>query len=420
MMPLSPTCHSPPWQRAEQARTADAATLAALLCASRARTLALMECYEDALGPSLRVPLHPQLNPPLWELGHVGWFQEYWIGRNRQRGRGTGYDPAIGPTEPDCVAPGVNVDALYHSSLVAHDTRWSLPLPSLNATRARLRAVLDQTLELLAHSSSDAAALYFYRLALFHEDMHGEAAVYMAQALGIAVKPALLSATVYGTAAQSPTLSVLACHWQLGSADAGFAFDNELAAHEVLVPAFTIDQKAVTWRQFLPFVESAGYADARWWTPQGWRWRSAQMQTMPRYLRSNPQGGGWQCQRFGQWQALDLDASAVHLSCFEAQAWCQWAGRALPTEAQWECAAMTQPDFCWGHVWEWTASSFAPYPGFVAHPYQDYSAPWFGSRVVLRGASVATAGRMAHPRYRNYFTAERNDLHAGFRSCAPA
>ncbi len=112
----------------------------------------------------------------------------------------------------------------------------------------------------------------------------------------------------------------------------------------------------------------------------------------------------------------------LHISAHEAQAWCRWAGRRLPTEAEWEtaalCAAADDQVFEWGEVWEWTSSPFAPYAGFVAHPYGDYSQPWFDGRPVLRGASFATAPHMKHPRYRNYFPADRDDLFAGFRSCA--
>ena len=114
-----------------------------------------------------------------------------------------------------------------------------------------------------------------------------------------------------------------------------------------------------------------------------------------------------------------MSLPACHLTLHEAQAWCAWAGRRLPLEAEWERAAFTQPDlFEWGAVWEWTASTFAPYPGFAPHPYRDYSAPWFGTHQVLRGASVMTQARMHNARYRNYFTPERNDICAGFRSCA--
>jgi gamma-glutamyl hercynylcysteine S-oxide synthase len=136
----------------------------------------------------------------------------------------------------------------------------------------------------------------------------------------------------------------------------------------------------------------------------------------PRYLRQVD--GQWQEARCGRWQALDLGLPACHLTCHEAEAWCRWAGRRLPTEAEWSYAQHTGGDaFAWGEVWEWTASTFLPYPGFVPHPYRDYSSPWFGSRRVLRGASIATQPRMRHPQYRNYFTADRNDLFAGFRSC---
>jgi EgtB-related family protein len=140
-------------------------------------------------------------------------------------------------------------------------------------------------------------------------------------------------------------------------------------------------------------------------------------EALPRYLRRA--ADGWQVQRFGQWQALDPDQAALHLTWFEADAWCRWAGRRLPGEAEWEMAALSRPqDFRWGSAWEWTASAFAPFVGFAPHPYRDYSRPWFDGRPVLRGASPATSERLRHPRYRNYFTPERNDIFAGFRSCA--
>ena len=138
---------------------------------------------------------------------------------------------------------------------------------------------------------------------------------------------------------------------------------------------------------------------------------------VPRYLRRR--GRHWERWRDGRWQRLDLREAACHLSHHEALAWCAWAGRRLPTEHEWERAACTQPEaFAWGEVWEWTASPFRPYPGFAPHPYREYSAPWFDGRPVLRGASCLTQPRLRDARYRNYFTAGRHDVPAGFRTCA--
>jgi EgtB-related family protein len=365
--------------------------LAAALRDCRTRTLSLLDAYVHALGAKLLVPQSVQLNPPLWEAGHIGWFQDYWIGRNRQRDLGTGCDP-------DQQRPAgrlAQADALYNSSLVAHATRWDLALPNLEATRAYLADGLAESLALLARAPETDDALYFYRLALFHEDMHAEAAIYMAQALDIPVPVTLLQPAAQPQ--KNVPLAVAAQTWTLGFADRGFAFDNELGAHAVSVAEFEIDSNVVSWERYLPYLEASGASP-------------------PRYLRR--QGGSWQTRRFGRWQTLEMDAPATHLTWFEAAAWCQWAGRRLPTETEWELAAVTQARFDWGQVWEWTASRFLPYPGFVAHPYRDYSAPWFGDRYVLRGASRATSARMTHPRYRNFFTPERNDIHNGFRSCA--
>ena len=409
----------PDWHTAHEARTGGRAVLAQALTAARERTLALFSAYETALRPvGMAVPCTAELNPPLWELGHVGWFQSWWLARNPQRGLGAACDPDA-VRAPSRVA---GADALYNSSLVPHDTRWQLPLPGAEATRADLQAGFGDTLALLAASAEDDASLYFFRLALFHEDMHAEAAVYMAQALGIGL-PAESAFPSRRRGAPPPAgtsvLAIPARTWTLGSACGGFAFDNELGTHAVALAAFEIDATPVTWARYLPFVEAGGYRDARWWSPEGWHWLQGAGRGMqvPRYLRRED-GGGWSGAQFGAWQPLDAQAPAVHLSGFEADAWCRWAGRRLPTEAEWECAAMTQPQFQWGAVWDWTASPFEPYPGFAPHPYRDYSAPWFGTRRVLRGASVATSPRMTHPKYRNFFTPERNDIHAGFRSCA--
>lgn len=381
------------------ARTGPAADLAQCLQATRARTLGLMDAWAHAL-PSLAVPYAPTLNPLLWEWGHVAWFQDWWISRNPQRALGIRSDP----NHPRLPSRWAQADTLYNSSQVAHAARWHLPLPDLQTTRHYLAGVLDDSLALLRDVPHEDDALYFWRLVLLHEDMHNEASVYMAQALGVPLPAAwawrgrMGQATGHETGAE---LAVPAQRWWLGSGQAdgsstsGFAFDNELVGHRVDLPAFQIDAAAVTWARYLPFLEATGHA-------------------APPPVRQ--QQGLWQQCRFGQWGALDPQAAAVHLTHADAQAWCDWAGRRLPTEAQWACAAATQDGFNWGEVWEWTASHFEAYPGFVVHPYADYSAPWFGTHRVLRGACAATSAHMVDARYRNFFTPERQDIFSGFRS----
>jgi ergothioneine biosynthesis protein EgtB len=384
------------------------AAVRAALLAARSRTLQLAEDFLAALGPSLLVPYAAELNPPLWELGHIGWFQEWWLSRNPQRALGVRADPRV-PRPPSLLPPA---DAWYDSSRVAHPSRWELPLPDAEATLAYLARTQAATLELLdaLPAAADDAALYFFRLAALHEQMHAEAAVYMADSLGLPLR----ERSEAPAAAAAGELELGATRFMLGSAADGFAFDNELGAQQVELPAFGIDAAPVTWAAFLPFLEDGGYTEPRWWSSQGRAWLAGQQQRHPAGLRRTD--AGWEQGLGGRWHALDPARVVRHVSAFEAEAWCRWAGRRLPSEAEWECAALAHPDFRWGQCWEWTASRFEPYPGFAPHPYRDYSMPWFGSRRVLRGASAATAPALAHARYRNFFEPQRRDIFAGFRS----
>jgi EgtB-related family protein len=405
------------------ARCGDARALAQALQASRADTLETFARFERAL-PGLQVPKQPQLNLPLWELGHIGWFQSRWTICNPQWHHGRRADPDAPLLGGQ---PGVRIDAdgLYDSSAVPHACRWSLSLPDADTTRAELETQLAAVIALLESIAGSGAgsqgrnsaepaqvkgeggggatvarddALYFFRLALLHEDMHHEAALYMAQGLGVEVddprwQPAPMPEP-------PPPVRLRAATWRLGSpAHAGFAFDNELSAYDVSLGDFEIDAQALRWAEFLPGVEAGACSS-------------------PAHLRRDG-CGRWQRRRHGRWDTLDLREAACHLTLDQALAWCAWAGRRLPTEAEWERAACTCPDtFRWGDVWEWTASPFAPYPGFEPHPYRDYSAPWFDGRPVLRGASYMTQPRMRHPRYRNFFPGHRSDVPAGLRTCA--
>ena len=325
---------------------------------------------ERLLGPKLDI-----VNPPLWEIGHVGWFQEHWCLR-----------------EGDVSRPSLleGADRLYDSSNVAHHTRWGLPLPSLAHTRAYLQAVLEKTLARLAREPGNERLRYFVRLATLHEDMHAEALHYTHQTLGYAdPAPGRTESSGPGT-----DLEFEACKIRLGAerGEQRFVFDNEKWAHDVDVPAFTIASRPVTNAQYLEYVEDGGSA--------------------PRYWRR--EGAAWRERRFERWQAIDAAAPVRHVDWNEAQAFCRWAGRRLPTEAEWTRAA---EKMAWGAAWEWTASTFAPFPGFSADPYADYSQPWFDTHKVLKGASFATPRRLAHRQFRNFFKPDRGDVFAGFRTC---
>jgi len=213
-------------------------------------------------------------------------------------------------------------------------------------------------------------------------------------------------------------ITLAAGRWQLGWSGADFAFDNELAAQEVALDGCEIDSRVLTWAEYLPFVDAGGYHQLAWWSEAGQQWLGRSRASAPRYLERA--GSSWRQWRHGAWRALPADEPACHLTLHEAQAWCTWAGRRLPSEAEWERAALAAPQrFRHGDVWEWTASPFEPFAAFEPHPYRDYSAPWFGgSRQVLRGGSFMTQPRLRHPRYRNYFQPGRNDLPAGLRTCA--
>ncbi len=298
------------------------ATVAAALTDTRAHTLRAFDAYRRAL-PDLRVPQRGELNLPLWELGHIGWFQEFWTLRNPQWRRGWQAQPGA----PRAPALRAGADRLYDSSRVAHPSRWSLELPDAQATLNELAQQLEATLALLASAADDDASLYFFRLSVLHEDMHREAAVYMAQSLGIAFD-ALPAATAPepapepapSAAPRAADLRFDAMRIMLGSDGGGFAFDNELCAHELTLDAFCIDAQVRRWRDVLPFIAAGGYADEALWTEAGNAWRRATGAQAPRHLRLTDDG--WQACRFGRWQPLDLDAPACHPARRSAGARC--------------------------------------------------------------------------------------------------
>ncbi len=419
--------------------------LADWIADARRRTLEIASSLPDdqLLGPRL-----PIVNPPLWELGHVAWFQEKWALRHI-----AGLPPVL-PAG----------DALYDSAAVPHDARWELPLPSLAETIDYLRAVEAR---LLARVASGEADPYFVRLGVFHEDMHFEAMAFTRQTLGNAI-PALSSSEPVETGGGDlpGDADVPGGEFLLGAdREEPFVFDNEKWAHPVELAPFAIARAPVTQGRFADFVQDAGYRRSELWSEAGWRWREVTRAERPLYWEEH--GGAWMRREFDRWVPLEPHRPMVNVAWFEAEAWCRWAGRRLPTEAEWEAAAAGEHGrygrlaqrrrrFPWGdaalnpdrahlgaralhaidvgalpasdsafgcrqmigNVWEWTASDFLPYPGFEPDPYREYSQPWFGTHKVLRGGSFATPGRLLRTTWRNFYTPDRRDLWAGFRTCA--
>jgi iron(II)-dependent oxidoreductase len=388
-------------------RHAGRGELADALINARNYTLALFDRFAEAgLDDPARVPRLAIVNPPLWELGHLAWFAEWYILREAKSSH-------PGAAQGHCLL--TKGDDWFDSNLVPHKSRWSLGLPSTGAIKMYCHEVLDRALDKLARTPEHLGALYPYRLALAHEDMHGEAFAYTLQTLGLPLQAHDSWREVRAWAEGS--IRFPGGSFELGSSSEAFVFDNEKWAHSVRLPAYEIDSTLVTNDQFAEFVDDQGYENPHYWTPAGRAWLMAQEQSAPRYWRRD--GRQWRCQRFGRDSVLPPHEPVRHVSLYEAQAYCTWAGRRLPTEAEWESAVLSgHPALRWGDLWEWTCSPFVPYPGFEADAYREYSAPWFETHQVLRGASFATPRRMRSPKFRNFYLPERNDIFAGFRTCA--
>ncbi|MCM5569578.1 SUMF1/EgtB/PvdO family nonheme iron enzyme [Burkholderiaceae bacterium FT117] len=387
------------------ARRCGPAELAVLLARTRARLLALVDDLDDG---QWQVPFGNGLNPFAWELAHVAWFAEWWTLRGPHRPDASGRLRASRPGRH------AGADDLLDSSRLPHAERWRVALPAPARVREMLAGQLADTLDALSRLAADDEALYFHRLALMHEAMHCEAMAWMRAALAYPA-PAGPGLPVLGDAREPVRVSGAALRMGVPAGEPGFAFDNERAGRVVVLDDFDIDPAPVSAGRFLEFVEAGGYRDPRWWPGEAGRWLAAHGLAHPaRWRRQGAEG--WQVRWFDRWLPLDPALPAIHLSAWEAEAWCRWAGRRLPGAAQWQLAA-SRGVLHWGDsVWEWSADAFEPYPGFEPGPYRDYSAPWFGDHRELRGGAFATEPPIRDLRYRNYFTPGRTDVFAGFRT----
>jgi len=415
---------------------------------SRRRLLDLLR----PLPPEMLVTQHSELmSPAVWDVAHVANYEEQWLVR------------ALG--EPGLSGP--ELDRLYDAFRNPRRTRGKLPLLGVDEafayaarvrTRAlrRLEAVSDEG---LARTGALLDGGFVYGMVAQHEQQHVETLLATLQLVTSTVLEPLPSQL------PAPLRSVLPAEvhvpggpFQMGTAEA-WAYDNERPRHEVNVPSFFLDRYPVTNGQFLAFMEDGGYANRAHWSQAGRKFREAEHLEHPLFWRRA--AGGWERRRFGIWEALPPDEPVCHVCWYEADAYARWAGRRLPTEAEWEKAAAATPAgtvrrYPWGDgrpdrtranlwpqgghparvgafpagasafgveqmigdVWEWTASDFQPYSGFRAFPYPEYSAVFFGGDYkVLRGGSWAVAPEAIRNTFRNWDYPIRRQIFAGFR-CA--
>jgi iron(II)-dependent oxidoreductase len=295
---------------------------------ARARTLALVA---DLADHQLDVHKLDIVNPFRWELGHVGFFYEaFFVRLLCDRG------PLL---------PGG--DDLYDSFVVDHDDRWGLPLPSRAETLAYLERVRAAVLAHLLAGAPDARTTYLTLLCVQHEDMHGEAFTWMRQTLGYPA-PRLLDAETdaagavdVGGGPHPGDAEIPGGSFTLGAdVNEPFVFDNEKTAHVVDVTPFRIARAPVSNAEYAAFVDAGGYRRSELWSPAGWRWRRQVGAEAPIYWRRDV--GTWQRRVFDRWVALAPHAPVIHVGWHEAEAFCRFARRRLPTELEWEVAACAE------------------------------------------------------------------------------
>jgi iron(II)-dependent oxidoreductase len=395
------------------------------------------------------------MSPIVWDLGHIANFEEQWIRRaHAPRAR----------RDDDARARDHLYDAVAHPRA----GRGRLALLDHSACRTYLEAVRAETLAVLRAAPLPTGDPllgdgFVHAMLAQHEAQHTETMLQTVQLVrDLAYEPARRREPPPAVVPVPDADAVVPAGWFVMGTNDRFAYDNERPAHEVWVERFHIDLHPVTNAQFLRFVEDRGYERLELWDTAGRAWLADGGARHPAQW-ARGEDGRWYERHFGRTTPLVLDQPVVHVCWYEASAYARWAGKRLPTEAEWEKAAAWDLErrmprrFPWGDapasgehanldqhtfapaavgayprgasffgcqqmlgdVWEWTASELAPYPGFEAFPYAEYSAIHFDRGYkVLRGGSWATQALVARNTFRNWDLPQRRQIFAGFRCAA--
>ncbi|MEA2152555.1 MAG: gamma-glutamyl hercynylcysteine S-oxide synthase [Solirubrobacteraceae bacterium] len=348
--------------------------------AARERTLALVAHLDDEQLQQVHSPL---MSPLVWDLGHIAAYEDLWLAHRHGE---------LALLRPDLAD-------LYDAFETPRAIRGDVAALGPRDARAYLEAVRTRTVETIAERG--VADGVVCEMVIRHELQHGET---MRQTLAIAGllsagDAAAIARPMHAGATADEWIDVPAGPFEMGAPADGFAYDNERPSHRAQTADFRIARYPVSNAQWLAFSERGGYERREWWSQQGWAWRREQDELPHASTADAPP-----------------QAPACHVCWFEAEAYARAHDARLPREAEWEKAARSAPLQAVGRVWEWTQSVFDGYPGFVAHPYREYSEVFFGdSYYVLKGGSWATDARVANPHFRNWDLPQRRQIFAGVR-----